>query len=1723
MAEPSESRLYKEFVTRSLSEVQRGLKLDSYDPSSKKRKVCFALETQDRKRPNRTAAEKVIDGRFALGGDDASYLASGLATLWSTVGDVRDPNEDELGLAPASLYAPDAVNGVRKGLLAALERRNEELRKEAPRSLPKLLKALQVLLEQIDASSSETPELNDLMERGTVRTVEERTMLLAFLMRLRELLHPTQDDNLAQLILSKGREQITQLVDRFEKDQAELVAEHERRCKELLAGETLSRAVLTARNVELWRLLGACEDKLRRIKRSRGSSSGAATPPSASSGGGSGPSSEGSSPSGFYGVLNPDLVRDLLGIEAVRNAEQVAQLVTDALGPPDADPQAAKDAVAASLGPSDADPQAAEGAVTASFGTLDAAANANPTLRSRLLGWLSRSGAATPSPPPSLPPSPPPSAPASSSDGSDSGDDGDSVVAAMKGEDEYAAWDRQAAATRNALELRIKTLDQQVKDLGPGAEGGNELPASQGVASMMDPQSDALGALQALVNQRSERIEALRGQLEESQKAHEQLKELHAARLSKLEEGVETLGKAQDALSEVPERVEALRKKIDAKAAEATALKGEPATQAGDAQTKAAKGVELQKANQALAELRGKMAELETAQGAMKGEVLAEAKAELEEEVAKLRAEEKKRVDEADNSDKIDRQHKLERLVEEYKALEEAVKELKAGATNAQVVQALQERLEGIEGNFAEDNRSIASNKEEIERAKGQVGRLTSALDRLKELEAAKYTQMVEKVKAAQGKATDLQAEVMGLFQRVFDLEGDDAADDQAMAKLQKRLAELRNAAAQSERKLQQLASEQAELKQAKGKGKGSGSQDYDARFKAFEKALKKLSGQVDALASNQGMLKDKAAFDDKYETDDFLAHVLQYDEDMEDMSGVKQDLRKLYQGFRDDVSEAEGGFFAYRGLIESVIEQYRQKLTDVKIAWAHKDQSGKDKRMQAKRNLAEAFELMRTTQLDLVIKWMQAGGLNEDYARLRPEEYEEEMTVWINKDFTRQARRQAELYPDDDDASYSAFSVGASADAWTVPYAVVRGLVGQRGPTEPACASQCPTDALLPYAAPSLDAFVRHALPVKRLLAHSPDPTEEDVAEALKGCAPHAHSASDVGEALALLQDDFAITGVAPASELDPKRCGVELPHEVRWLPQGPRAGTMCRVAVLEHAAARCAQVANQADVAPEVARTLRDAAVSLKLQQLQPLYALNEAAAFDDAPHPLGTKAKLVTRPCAVVRGTLSFPVGAGIARAPEEAKEGTKTRDVDLSKAMNDLAVPTATMRNRLRRSGQASNVYVAPSPDALGFHPAPGASTGADAEGASAAATATPDRASEAVSPSDYGPAMWRRVINRAIVAAAAMQPATAPDVVASFLDTNKSDADGAGAVNARTRRQGLWNEMLRHVAISQDRLWVFVRLMSGCIGGDVQEVITMADAATLKASKAIEDQRTQIAKRVSDMQAKIVETVVASMLKKSEMTMSIDNDSVAVIDAEARKQLQELSSGASGRPFFEANVALKNLTERNDNPPRLQEVLNSLANVGLQMQSTLEQSLADPSAASASLVELSHPSNSYFVSMRADAVAAIREAHEVLNTEMGAIGGRRRLALWELVEGGCQVLTNRFAHLCGFLLVQARTSTGVSAMYVSHQSIHTNASQARVALAKLVAAASAYVARVTPPALDAPDLQAERWRVLAAGERVTDLSITATPRSVAREPLYAPLSSSGWTNVGGRRY
>ena len=795
--------------------------------------------------------------------------------------------------------------------------------------------------------------------------------------------------------------------------------------------------------------------------------------------------------------------------------------------------------------------------------------------------------------------------------------------------------------------------------------------------------------------------------------------------------------------------------------------------------------------------------------------------------------------------------------------------------------------------------------------------------------------------------------------------------------------------------------------------------------------------------------------------------------------------------------------------------------------------------------------------------------------------------------------------------------SVGDDPDVAT---AVLRGLVGQRGPTEPAAIAQCAHDALLPYALPSAEALAKAREAAQRVLDHTEAPTEAEVARALGAC--HAMLRPDgakrqrraavlegvcaspitVAEALAALNGDFAITGTEPADASDPRQ-GVEMPHEVRWMPQGSRARTMARVAVLEHAIARCTQVADRKSTSAPVVAVLRAAAATLKLQQLEPLYALKEAAAFDDHPHPLGTATPLVTRPCAVVRGVLSFPTDAGVAPRPSE-QVGTGLASTDtarLEQAMSKTTAATAALRNERRRAKAASHFYVAPPADALAYQPVPtGASAALNAQladikqvlnnllaqtpppwnaaairgvladplangpvgdedarrlirsmtaerdaaiqgppqrsaaalaaapaAAPAAGTSTQtgdDDVAEDLTSMDLSVHEWQTYVRRGLVFLATLDAEDAdnpeqPDAVEAFLD---AQADDPGGSNAHTRREGLWTEFHRHVAISQDRLWVFVRLMSGGIGGDISEVITMADEASLAASKAIQQQRVEISKRVSDMQAKIVETVVGSMLKSSNLTVDLERDNLTVIDAEAKKKLQDIAAGTSGRPFFEANVAMRNLTDDRVPATTLSQVLKSLASAGMQMQTTLEAGLAEPGAASASLAELSHPSNSYFVSIRTDAMAAIREAHERLNCELGIQGYPRRLALWELVEGGCHVLTTRFADFCGYLLVQKRSSTGVSAMYVSHLNIRTNATQARIALARLVAAAGTYVGRVSLPEFGDANPQEARWKAIAAAEKVADRDVVSRPWMLVRSPLAAEIAPEGWTVIGGRR-
>jgi hypothetical protein len=292
-------------------------------------------------------------------------------------------------------------------------------------------------------------------------------------------------------------------------------------------------------------------------------------------------------------------------------------------------------------------------------------------------------------------------------------------------------------------------------------------------------------------------------------------------------------------------------------------------------------------------------------------------------------------------------------------------------------------------------------------------------------------------------------------------------------------------------------------------------------------------------------------------------------------------------------------------------------------------------------------------------------------------------------------------------------------------------------------------------------------------------------------------------------------------------------------------------------------------------------------------------------------------------------------------------------------------------------------------------------------------------------------------------------------------------------HAEERRSGLWNEMLKDAALATDRLWIFIRTLSGLIGEDAESVLDSADDEAIRASKESDKKRKEIAETVSKFQAKLIETLIGGLVKESKIKFTTSEDaanSLVVVDAETSKQLDDLASGQSGRPFFEANVALRNLSDSGKGKPqKLSRLIDELSGVAKLLHNSLIEELGvGAGVAGSTLSNLSKPANSYFVRLRDDTSAAIRAAYDRFIVEYELKAGGRRVSLWELIEGSDNLLSTRFAEFCGHLLVQNRLSTGVSAMYTNRNQAQMTATQAHVSLARLINQAAFYAARVPAP-------------------------------------------------------
>jgi len=301
---------------------------------------------------------------------------------------------------------------------------------------------------------------------------------------------------------------------------------------------------------------------------------------------------------------------------------------------------------------------------------------------------------------------------------------------------------------------------------------------------------------------------------------------------------------------------------------------------------------------------------------------------------------------------------------------------------------------------------------------------------------------------------------------------------------------------------------------------------------------------------------------------------------------------------------------------------------------------------------------------------------------------------------------------------------------------------------------------------------------------------------------------------------------------------------------------------------------------------------------------------------------------------------------------------------------------------------------------------------------------------------------------------------------------KHDAMLAGLTgSAEGRREGLWNEFQREVAISTDRLFCFVKTLSGLIGDNVDSLISPADEATMRAAKEMRDQRKVIADRVTTFHSKLVETLIGGVLKDSKLQLATlqPNTTPVVVDGDVRKQIQDLASGESGRPFFESNVALRQLVDRSqDTGTTLADFVGSVTKIVGDMHTSMSSDAVDGGSLGATLAELSMPRNSYFILLKDDVSAAIRESYDRFVVEARVRGIGRKVSLWELVEGKDDTLSSRFAAFVGHVLIQNRSSVGVSALYVGRLTREVNASSALVSLQRLCNHALQYAAAVEAP-------------------------------------------------------
>jgi hypothetical protein len=330
-------------------------------------------------------------------------------------------------------------------------------------------------------------------------------------------------------------------------------------------------------------------------------------------------------------------------------------------------------------------------------------------------------------------------------------------------------------------------------------------------------------------------------------------------------------------------------------------------------------------------------------------------------------------------------------------------------------------------------------------------------------------------------------------------------------------------------------------------------------------------------------------------------------------------------------------------------------------------------------------------------------------------------------------------------------------------------------------------------------------------------------------------------------------------------------------------------------------------------------------------------------------------------------------------------------------------------------------------------------------------------------------------------------------------------------DARTRREAVWNDGLREASIAGDRLYAFVRQLSGAISESIDAVCQIDEGQLIRQQQQTRDRRARAADRAAQEHAQLVRNVFTSVIKDSEFVLGIqggggaggggsagsdagsstqDIGELKVVSNTLRKQAQDLTQQGSGSEgFFTNAVKLEQLLAKGTGEMSLKDLFGSLRDAGLQMQRDAVKSEMENATSSggASLEFLSAPRNSLVLRYKPEALSAIRESYDIFVKEMSYVNHKWqfiKISAWELMEGHDETLSNAFAVFCAHKLAHSRMFSSSHVGYVAQWPAKANNVQLKIALRRLVVAASAYIGGFRRPnfASDKPaDARASYFR------------------------------------------